>query len=76
MKYALMQAAANAVRLNPRVKAYYEFQKDRRRGSGGKMVSLNIIARKLAMAVWHCFHGKPFDEKALFNLEGLQTSGT
>ena len=71
MKYALMQAAANAIRLYPQVKAYYLAHVDRRRTSGGKMVSMNIIARKLNTAVWHCFHGRPYEPDRLFSIEGL-----
>jgi len=71
MKYALMQAATNAIRLNSQVKDYYQALLDKRRGSGGKMVCINVIARKLCMAVWHCFHGRPFDEEKLFSLKGL-----
>jgi transposase len=71
MKYALMQAATNAIRVNSQIKAYYQAHLDRRRGSGGKMVCINIIARKICMAVWHCFHGRPFDIDRLFSLKGF-----
>jgi len=71
MKYALMQAATNAIRLDSQIKAYYHGQLERRRGSGGKMVCINIVARKICMAVWHCFHGRPFEVNKVFNLESL-----
>lgn len=71
MKCALMQAAACAIRVNDQVKAYYYAHLERRRGSGGKMACLNIIARKFCMAVWHCFHGRDFDINRLFSLESF-----
>lgn len=71
MKHALYQSATFAIRLNPQIKAYYEFHKHRRRGSGQTMVSLNIIAHKLAIAVWHVFKGHHFDINRLFSLENL-----
>ena len=71
VKYALMQAATVAIRVNPQIKAYYTAHVERRRGSSGKMVSMNIIAHKLCFAVWHCFHGRAFDVNKLFNLDHL-----
>lgn len=71
IKYALMQAATNAIRTNSQIKAYYQAHVERRRGSSGKMVSMNIIAHKLCFAVWHCFHGRAFEIDRLFKLDHL-----
>ena len=71
MKSALYQAATFSIRLCPKIKEYYELHKSRRRGSGGTMVSLNIIAHKLAIGVWHVFKGNNFDLDRLFNSSEL-----
>lgn len=75
IKYALMQAATVAIRVNPQIKAYYLAHVERRRGSGGKMVSVNLIAHKLCFAVWHCFHGRAFDINKLFKLDHFLGDG-
>ena len=69
MKCALYQAASCAIRVNPQINAYYHAHQNRRRGSGGKMVSLNIIAHKIAIAVWQSFKGNEFDIDKLFCLD-------
>jgi transposase len=74
MKNALMQAASAAIRLNPQIRAYREFHVERRRGSAGKLVTTNIIAHKIAVAVFHIFKGKSFEMDRLFNIEGLTPS--
>ncbi len=71
MKHALYQAATFAIRLDPQIKAHYQAHVDRRRGSGGKMVCINIIAHKMAMAVWQAFKGNDFDIDKLFRLDHL-----
>jgi transposase len=73
MKNALFQAASAAVRLNPQIKSYYQVHVARRSASGGKMVSLNIIAHKIAIAVWHIFKGNEFDINKLFNVDNFIT---
>ena len=71
MKNALMQAASAAIRLNPQIRAYREFHVQRRRGSSGRLVTTNIIAHKIAIAVFYIFNGRRFDIDKLFNIEGL-----
>ncbi len=71
MKNALMQAASSSIRFSPRVKAYYEFHKSRRRSSSGTLVSLNIIAHKLCVGIWHIFQGREYDESKIFSIENL-----
>lgn len=74
MKNALMQAASAAIRVNKQIKAYRNFHVERRRGSAGRLVSTNIIAHKIAVAVFHIFKGKSFEMDRLFNIEGLSPS--
>jgi transposase len=75
MKNALFQAASAAVRLNPQIKAYYQIHCARRSASGGKMVSLNIIAHKIAIAVWQIFKGNEFEIDRLFDVEKIMPQG-
>ena len=74
MKYALYQAATFALRLNPQIRANYEAHESRRRGSGGTMASLNIIAHKIAIAVFHIFKGRRFEINRLINIEGFSVA--
>jgi transposase len=74
MKNALMQAASAAIRVNSQIKAYRDFHVERRRGSAGRLVTTNIIAHKIAVAVFHIFKGKSFEMDRLFNIEGLSPS--
>jgi transposase len=72
VKSAFMQAASAAIRIYPEIKAYYVYHCERRRSSGGKMVSLNVIAHKLAKAVWMAFKGHEFNMNSLFDLSNLE----
>jgi transposase len=72
MKNALMQAASAAVRLNPRVRAFKEYHTSIRRGSSGTMVTLNAVAHKIALGVWHVLQGRKFDLEKLFPLSFLE----
>ena len=74
MKNALMQAASAAARVNTQIRSYKNFHVDRRRGSSGKLVSTNIIAHKIAVAIYHIFKGKSFEINRLFNVEALHAS--
>lgn len=53
LKWALSQAAVHAVQHHPPVRRYYERQLRRHRGRGRQMVVYNIIAHKLAQAIYH-----------------------
>ena len=71
MKNALTQAAAAAIRRYPQINAYYTYHTSKRTSKGGKMISMNLIAHKLAKAVWMVFQGHDFEMDKLFSIEGL-----
>jgi len=52
LKSAFSQAAVAAVRCYPKIRRCYERHLKNRRGSAGKLIALNIIAHKLAQAVY------------------------
>lgn len=67
LKWALSQAAVHAVRCYPGVRRYYERQLRRRRGRARQMVVYNIIAHKLAQAVYHVLKERTeYREELLF----------
>jgi len=67
LKHAFSQAAVAAVRNYKYLKNYFDGQMCRHKGAYGKMVCYNIIAHKLACAVFYVLQGKEFDSKRLFN---------
>lgn len=71
LKSAFSQAAVGALRCYPEVKALYEAHKARRSGRGGVMVSINIIAHKLAQAAYHVLRGGRFEMDRAFSVERL-----
>lgn len=67
LKWALSQAAVHAVRCYPRVRRYYERQLQRHRGRARQMVVYNIIAHKLAQAIYHMLKERTdYREELLF----------
>ncbi len=66
LKSALSQAAVAAVRCYPHIKSDFEGHLEKRQAKGGKMVCYNIIAHKLALAVYHVMHGEAYDSSKLF----------
>jgi len=53
LKNAFSQAAVAAVRNYPKIRRCYEKQLQRHRGGARKLVAYNVIAHKLAVAVYH-----------------------
>lgn len=67
LKWAFSQAAAYAVRYYGRIRACFERQLSRHRGRARKLVVYNIIAHKLAVAVYHILRdGVDYNEEMLF----------
>ena len=67
LKWALSQAAVHAVQSYPGVRRYYERQLRRHRGRARQMVVYNIIAHKLAQAVYHVLKERTeYREELLF----------
>lgn len=67
LKWAFSQAAVHAVRCYPGVRRYYERQLRRHRGRARQMVVYNIIAHKLAQAVYHILKERTeYREELLF----------
>lgn len=67
LKNAFSQAAIIAVRSYPKIRACYERQLARHRGSARKLVAYNVIAHKLAQAVYHVMKaGTAYREELLF----------
>jgi transposase len=67
LKSAFTQAAVAAVRCYPRIKDCYERHLARHRGSARKLVAYNIIAHKLARAVYYVLRdGVDYKEEMLF----------
>lgn len=67
LKSAFNQAAVAAVRSYPRIRRCYEQHLTRHRGSARKLVAYNVIAHKLAQAVFHILRdGTQYREELLF----------
>ena len=67
LKSAFSQAAVAAVRCYPRIKSCYNRHLARHRGSARKLVAYNIIAHKLAQAVYYVLRdGVSYREEMLF----------
>jgi transposase len=67
LKWAFSQAAIHAVRHHPRIKRCYERHLRRHRGRARKLIAYNVIAHKLAQAVYHVLkNGTVYKEKLLF----------
>lgn len=67
LKSAFSQAAVAAVRYYPKIKDCYERHLRRHRGSARKLVAYNIIAHKLAQAVYYVLRdGVSYREDRLF----------
>jgi transposase len=67
LKSAFNQAAIAAVRSYPRIRRCYERHLTRHRGSARKLVAYNVIAHKLAQAVFHILRdGTQYREELLF----------
>lgn len=67
LKWALFQAAVHAVRYSPKVRRCYERHLRRHRGRARKLIAYNIIAHKLAQAVYHVLSdGVAYREEMLF----------
>jgi transposase len=67
LKWAFCQAATYAVRSNEKIRRYYQRQLRRHRGKGEKLIANNIVAHKLAQAVFHMLRdGTNYTEEILF----------
>lgn len=67
LKWALSQAAVHAVVHYPSVKRCFDRQLNRHRGRGRKLIAYNVIAHKLAQAVYHVLReGVEYREELLF----------
>jgi transposase len=67
LKWAFSQAAVYAVRGNEKIRRVYQRQVRRHRGKGEKLIANNIIAHKLALAVYHILRdGTDYTEEMLF----------
>lgn len=67
LKWALSQAAVHAVRYYPRVRKCFARHLQRHRGRGRKMIAYNIIAHKLAQAVFFVLRDRvEYREELLF----------
>lgn len=53
LKCAFSQAAVYAVRYYPEIRRFYERQLRRHKGKGRKLIAYNIVAHRLAQAVYH-----------------------
>jgi transposase len=67
LKWAFSQAAVYAVRSNEKIRRFYQRQVRRHRGKGAKLIANNIVAHKLAQAVFHVLRdGTEYTEEMLF----------
>ena len=67
LKWAFMQAATIAVRYNPEVRKFRERHLARRRSKAKRIISMSIVAHKLATGAYHVMKGKvPFLEELMF----------
>ena len=67
LKWAFLQAAVAAVRFYPKIRRCFERHMARHRGSGAKIVAYNVIAHKLAQAVYYVLRDSvEYQEERLF----------
>lgn len=67
LKWAFMQAAVLAVRFHPNVKKFREKHLARRRSKAKRLITLSIVAHKLATGAYHVMKGRvPFEEDLMF----------
>jgi transposase len=67
LKWAFMQAASISVRYYPNVKKFREKHMARRRSKAKRLISMSIVAHKLAVGAFHVMKGRvPFREELMF----------
>ena len=67
LKWAFNQAAMHAVRSYPKIRRSYDRHLRRHRGRAKKLITYNIIAHKLAQAVYYILRdGREYKEELLF----------
>jgi transposase len=67
LKWAFMQAAGLAVRYNPAVRKFRQTHMARRRSKAKRLVSLSIVAHKLAIGAYYVLKGQvPFRQELMF----------
>ena len=67
LKWAFMQAAGLAVRYNPAVRKFRQTHLARRRSKSKRLVSLSIVAHKLAIGAYYVLKGQvPFRQELMF----------
>ena len=67
LKWAFMQAASIAVRYHPNVRKFREKHMARRRSKAKRLISMSIVAHKLAIGAYHVMKGNvPFQEELMF----------
>ncbi len=68
LKWAFSQAAALAVRFDPQVRRFRQKHLARRRSKARKLISLSIVAHKLATATYYVLKDQvPFDKELMFS---------
>jgi transposase len=68
LKWAFSQAALYAVRYHPKIQRCFDRHLARHRGKTGKLIAYEIIAHKLAQAVYHVLRdGALYREELLFS---------
>lgn len=68
LKWAYMQAAIGATRLDDRIGKLSKRYRERHGGKGAGLRANNMVAHKLAIAVYHMLRNRvPFDEKLFFS---------
>ncbi|NIQ88283.1 MAG: IS110 family transposase [Deltaproteobacteria bacterium] len=67
LKWAFSQAAGLAVRFHPRVRKFRQKHLSRRRSKARKLISLSIVAHKLATGAFYVLRDQvPFNEEWMF----------
>lgn len=67
LKWAFMQAAGLAVRYNPAVRKFRQTHMARRRSKAKRLISLSIVAHKLAIGTYYVLKGQvPFRQELMF----------
>ena len=67
LKWAFMQAAGLAVRYNPAVRKFRQTHLARRRSKAKRLISLSIVAHKLAVGTYYVWKGQvPFRQELMF----------
>jgi len=75
LKWAFNMAACKAIQFYPEYKMLYERHLKRHKGKGGKPISINTIAHRIALVAYHVLkENEPYHKEKLFSSRDLRNA--